>query len=233
MKAARTSRLPTDFPRPAPNETGAIGRPLFGSDQARDFDPCHGKFMPPGLGVTCRRKNKKPTKKRPTKQDGILKKRRTQMFKNYELLLHPTFGVLGTLAAVWVFVEALNARQDNMGRMRLAARTSTVMIWLTYFTAGYFYVLYYGADKAVIVAGPWPWAHGIFMEIKEHVFFLTLLLATLLSVVTSGLVHESEGLRKLTLWTSAGVVLTALSMEGAGAVISMGAKLGLQAKLGV
>ncbi len=155
------------------------------------------------------------------------------MFKNYELLLHPTFGVLGMIAAVWVFVEALSPREDNLDRMRMAAKTSMVMIWLAYITAGYFYVLYYGADKAVIKAGPWPWAHGIFMETKEHVFFLTLLLATLLPIVTSGAVNKSVGLRKLTLWTSAGVVLTALAMEGAGAVISMGAKLGLQAQLGM
>ena len=29
------------------------------------------------------------------------------------LLAHATFGGLGTLAALWVFVEALNAREEN------------------------------------------------------------------------------------------------------------------------
>ena len=29
------------------------------------------------------------------------------MFKNYELLLHPTFGVLGMIAAVWVLSRRL------------------------------------------------------------------------------------------------------------------------------
>jgi len=49
------------------------------------------------------------------------------MFKNYELLLHPTFGVLGMLAAVWVFVEALNPTPAGEARMRTAARTGAVM----------------------------------------------------------------------------------------------------------
>jgi hypothetical protein len=155
------------------------------------------------------------------------------MFKDYELLIHPTFGVLGMIAAVWVFVEALNAREDNLGRMRFAAKTSTVMIWLSYLTAGYFYVLYYGADKALIKAGPWPWAHSLMMETKEHVFFLVLLLATLLPMVVKGPVDKSAALRKVTLWTSAGIALVALAMEGAGAFISMGVKLALMAKVGM
>src|SRR5579864_9470676 len=37
------------------------------------------------------------------------------------LLAHSTFGVLGTMAAIWVFVEALNAREENAGRIRTAA----------------------------------------------------------------------------------------------------------------
>jgi len=155
------------------------------------------------------------------------------MFKNYELLLHPTFGALGMLAAVWVFVEALNASEDNVARMRTAAKWSAVLIWLAYITAGYYYVMYYGADKAVIKAGPMPWAHGLFMETKEHLFFLTLLLATYLPIAVSGPVDKSRAVRKLALWSSAGVTLLVLAMEGAGAVISMGDKVGLVMKLGV
>lgn len=153
------------------------------------------------------------------------------MFKNYELLLHPTFGVLGMVAAVWVFVETLNASKNNEARIRSMAMISAVLIWLAYITAGYFYVLYYGADKAVIKAGPWPWAHGLFMETKEHVFFLTLLLATFLPIATSGAIAGNAAKRKVILWSSAGVGLLALAMEGAGAIISMGAKLGLAAKV--
>jgi hypothetical protein len=154
------------------------------------------------------------------------------MFKNYELLVHPTFGVLGMVAAVWVFVETLNASKDNESRIRTVAMTSTVLIWLAYLTAGYFYVVHYGADKAVIKEGPWPLAHALFMETKEHIFFLTLLLASFLPIATAGSIANSRAKRKLILWSSAGVGLLALAMEGAGAVISMGVKVGLAAQLG-
>lgn len=156
------------------------------------------------------------------------------MFKNYELLLHPTFGVLGMLAAVWVFVEALSPTPAGEARMRTAARTGAVMIWLAYITAGYYYVLYYGADKAFIKAGPWPWAHGLVMETKEHTFFLGLFLATLLPIVVGGAgLAKAAGRRRLVLWNAAGVVVLVLAMEGAGAIISMGDKLGLMSKIGV
>ena len=41
------------------------------------------------------------------------------------LFAHPTFGVLGILAAVWILVEALNASEANQGRIRLAAYAVT------------------------------------------------------------------------------------------------------------
>jgi hypothetical protein len=155
------------------------------------------------------------------------------MFKDFELLLHPTFGVIGMLAAVWVFVEALNASEDNAARMRTAAKWSTAMIWLSCITAGYFYILYYGADKAIIKEGPWPWAHNLMMETKEHLFFLTLIMATLLSIVTARPIFNNRAARNVVLTTSAGVVVLVLAMEGAGAFISTGAKLGLAMKLGM
>ena len=36
------------------------------------------------------------------------------------LFAHPTFGVLGIMAAVWILVEALNASEANQGRIRVA-----------------------------------------------------------------------------------------------------------------
>ena len=93
-----------------------------------------------------------------------------KMSKELILMLHPTFGVLAVLAAGWVFVEALNASNANISRLRSASVLTAVFMWLTYIVAGYWYVVFYGADKAIIKGGPWPIAHGFFMETKEHVF---------------------------------------------------------------
>jgi hypothetical protein len=146
------------------------------------------------------------------------------------LLAHPTFGALGMLAAVWVFVEALNASAPGIERMRSAARLSAVFMWLSYFLAGYFYVFLYGPDKAVIKAGPWPFAHNLVTETKEHVFLMLLLLATFLPIATAGDLAKNRGVRRVVLWSSALVVLLVLFMEGSGAIMSVGAKLGYAAQ---
>jgi hypothetical protein len=146
------------------------------------------------------------------------------------LMLHPTFGVLAIIATVWVFVETLNAREVNAGRIRNVGVLAAVLMWLAYIVGGYWYVVYYGADKAIINAGPWPFAHSFFMETKEHVFLMLLLLSTFLAIAVQGAVVKMKAARDLVLWVSGLVVLMGLAMEGAGAFISMGVKVALLAK---
>ncbi len=147
------------------------------------------------------------------------------------LMLHPTFGVLAIIASVWVFVEALNASDANHARIRNASVLAAVLMWLAYIAGGYWYVLFYAADKAIIKAGPWPFSHSFFMETKEHVFLMLLLLATFLPIVAYGDVVRKRATKIVVLWTSALVVLMSLAMEGAGALVSMGVKVALLAKL--
>jgi hypothetical protein len=146
------------------------------------------------------------------------------------LMLHPTFGVLAIIATVWVFVETLNAREVNAGRIRNVGVLAAVLMWLAYIVGGYWYVVYYGADKAIINAGPWPFAHSFFMETKEHVFLMLLLLSTFLAIAVQGAVVKMKAARDFVLWVSGLVVLMGLAMEGAGAFISMGVKVALLAK---
>jgi hypothetical protein len=103
-------------------------------------------------------------------------------------------------------------------------------MWLTYIIGGYWYVVYYAPDKAIIKAGPWPFAHGFFMETKEHVFLMLLLLATYLPVAASGNLVTSKAARKVVLWVAGLIVPISLSMEGSGAIISIGVKIGLLLK---
>ena len=150
--------------------------------------------------------------------------------KELMLMAHPTFGALGILAAVWLFVEALNAAEGNRTRIRIASLAVAGFMWATYVIGGYWYVAYYYADKAKIVAGPWPFAHNFFMETKEHVFLSFLLLATFLPIAASNNLAVSKGARNLVLWSAALVVLIGLAMEGAGSFVSMGVKVALSAK---
>lgn len=143
------------------------------------------------------------------------------------LLAHATFGGIGCLAALWVFVEALNAGLANRGRIRTAALLTAVAIAAAWICGGFWYVHFYPAEKALILGGPWPFAHNLFMETKEHLFFVTAILAFLLPIVTREKADSNAAVRKLVLALSGLIVITGLTIEGAGAVINHGVKVAL------
>lgn len=143
-------------------------------------------------------------------------------------LLHPALGMLGIIAAIWVIVETLNASQGNQKRIRIASLVVAVLIFFTWMASGYLYVLYYTADKAIILKGPWTFAHSFFMESKEHLFFMTLALSFLLPIVTRMKnIAESKQTRILIISIAGLIVLSGLAIEMAGAVIALGEELGL------
>ena len=150
------------------------------------------------------------------------------MNKDISIFLHPIFGLLGILCAVWFVIETLNASQNNAKRVRLASYGVAVFIILAWIFGGYWYVNFYGAEKAIILKGPWPFAHNLFMEIKEHLFFITLILSLYLPIVAvRNDIYKNYIARKIALTVSALIIITALSIEGAGAVISNGVKVAL------
>ena len=146
------------------------------------------------------------------------------------LFAHPTFGVLGILAAVWVFVEALNASEANRSRIRLAAFVVAGCIVLAAVLGGYWYTVFYGHEKAIILKGPWPFAHSFFMETKEHVVIMLLLLATYFPIAAANDMAGNAAARRLMLWVSGLFALIALAAEGMGATIALGVKVGLLAR---
>lgn len=143
------------------------------------------------------------------------------------LLAHAALGVTGCLAAVWVLVETLNAAKGNLSRIRAAAWLTALAMAGAWICGGYFYVRFYPAEKAILLKGSWPLAHTLFMETKEHLFFVTAILALLLPVVTREQIHLNSSARKLTLAVASLVLITGLAVEGAGAVIDHGVKVAL------
>ncbi len=141
------------------------------------------------------------------------------------LFAHPTFGVLGIMAAVWTLVEALNASESNQYRIRMAAGAVAICIVFTWLLGGFWYVNYYYADKAVILKGPWPWAHGLFMETKEHLFFIPLILALYLPIVAARKLAANTAARAMVMVVATFIILNGLAIEGAGAIINHGAKI--------
>lgn len=146
------------------------------------------------------------------------------------LLTHVFFGVCCILATLWMFVEVLHAGEGNAARIRLLSRGTAAAMWLAFLAGGYWYVQLYPADKAIILKGPWPFAHSLVMETKEHLVILLLLLATYLPIAAANNLAADKSARKVALWVAGLTVLTALAMEGEGAVIAMGVKVALLAK---
>ncbi|MBF0550086.1 MAG: hypothetical protein HQK60_06085 [Deltaproteobacteria bacterium] len=151
-------------------------------------------------------------------------------FADVALMTHATFGMLCIIASVWVFVDTLNVSQGNLVRIKLMSRAVTGCMWLAFLIGGYWYVTYYYADKALILKGPWPFAHHLVMETKEHLVIMLLLLTTFLPIAASGDLVANKSARNVVLWVVGLIILTGILMEGSGAIIGMGVKLAVLPK---
>jgi hypothetical protein len=147
--------------------------------------------------------------------------------KDIILLAHAAFGVTGSLAALWAFVETLSAKPENALRIRTAACIAAICMAGAWTCGGYWYVQFYPAEKALILKGPWPFAHNLFMETKEHLFFITGILAFLLPIATRERLYANPAARSLVLSVAGLIVVTGLAVEGAGAIIDHGVKVAL------
>ena len=146
------------------------------------------------------------------------------------LMAHVLFGVGCMTAAVWLFVDVLNAHEGNLARIRKLSWGAAFSMWVTFIVGGYWYVTSYKVDKAIILKGPWPFAHNMIMETKEHLVIMLLLLVTYLPIVAANNLATNKDARKLMLWVTGMITLLALAMDGEGAVIAMGVKVGLLPK---
>ena len=143
------------------------------------------------------------------------------------LMTHVIFGMLCILAAVWVFVDVLNANEANQRRIRVLSVAVPVLMWLTFLVGGYWYVVFYGADKALILKGPWPFSHKFFMEMKEHVVIMLLLMTMYLPIAAAQNLSANKAARKVVLWLTGLIILIGVAMDGAGAIIGIGVKVAL------
>lgn len=147
--------------------------------------------------------------------------------KQLILISHVGLGVACIITTVWLFVDVLNAREENLGRIRWMSRAAAACMWLAFLMGGYWYVVDYKTDKEVILKGPWPFAHNLFMETKEHFVIIMLLVATYLPIAAANNLALNRGARRLVLCVAGLMVVLGLMAEGNGGIIAMGVKMGL------
>jgi len=146
------------------------------------------------------------------------------------LMSHVLFGLGCMVAAVWLFVDVLQVSEGNLARIRGVSWCAAGLMWIAFMIAGYWYVVSYKVDKAIILKGPWPFAHNVVMETKEHLVIMLLLLVTYLPIAAADDLAGSKDARKLMLWVTGIIALLALAMDGEGGFIAMGVKVGLLPK---
>jgi hypothetical protein len=143
------------------------------------------------------------------------------------LLLHVVFGVLTALGGLVVLMEALLLPASSR-RLLWSAAVVAGCCWVAFVAGGAWYLTGYGVGKTYILNGPRPWAHEIVMEVKEHVFLLLLLVATMLPMLVAEYRRRDERGMRVVVGTAAGLVtLLALLMEGFGGIINSGVRAGI------
>jgi len=86
--------------------------------------------------------------------------------------LHVGFGELTFLSAVaTLLILAWGPPKRKFMMAKITSLAGAVSAFVSWLVSGLYYVIYYGPQvKPTIKGGPWPWAHSIFMEAKEHIF---------------------------------------------------------------
>lgn len=131
---------------------------------------------------------------------------------------HVAFGELAILAFLWVIVEVVRKPSEaGVLRAKVASIVGLLAIFGEWALAGTYYLVHYGNDvKPVIKEGTWPWAHGIFMEAKEHIFlFLPFLSIVLLALVWQyGSFMKTHSSARFMVYAVAGTGILLLILSG-------------------
>lgn len=139
------------------------------------------------------------------------------------LIAHVFIGLVGVMAS-YAALMALLQRKVPLAFLKRSALIAAVSYIITWFTGGYYYVVFYGkAIKPVIKAGAYPWAHTFFMETKEHLFLFLPILAIVLFMLATryGTVFDTNPrFKNYTALLSALIASIGVFMALAGIIIS-------------
>ncbi|WP_458208652.1 hypothetical protein [Haladaptatus sp. NG-SE-30] len=137
--------------------------------------------------------------------------------------VHAIFGELSAVLFLWTLVELYRgvdrANVVRVRRISLVALGSLAVAWIV---GGNYYLTGYQQIKDVIVSGPQPWSHEIFMEAKEHIFLFLPALALLQAGALRTRDEFTGDARYALLVITALLILTAFAVAGMGYLISSG-----------
>jgi hypothetical protein len=140
---------------------------------------------------------------------------------------------VGLLAFLWTLLEVFHGPTGaSLLRAKAASLTGTGLIFGAWLMGGMYYAIHYGKIvKPVITEGPWPWAHGVFMEAKEHIFLFIPFVAVMFLVLVwqhGDQLSERKDFRFATFATGGLVVLLGALMTAFGYFVSNGFRAAVQ-----
>mgnify|MGYP001328902642 CR=1 FL=1 len=139
------------------------------------------------------------------------------------LVVHILLGVAAIGLVYFVLIQTLK-RTPDWEWSRNLSMWATVLFFISWISAAYYYVAYYGsAVKPVIKAGEYPWAHAVFMEGKEHIFILIPFLTVTLALALHSR-NENPKLKTAIVALAATIVVLGIFVTLSGVVVSGAAR---------
>ncbi|MEE4216791.1 MAG: hypothetical protein V2I48_04230 [Xanthomonadales bacterium] len=152
---------------------------------------------------------------------------------NFPLIgIHAWFGEVAALMFIWAFIEMFSGQASNIRRARFAVLCGVLFLVAAWIAGGFYYVGIYGSEvKPFIKEGPLPWAHGVAMETKEHVFIFLPFLGALAWSVMQRFGHMMEAdprARAAGLYATGAAAILAGFMALTGFLVSSGFRSALE-----
>jgi len=148
------------------------------------------------------------------------------MFKEVLLTMHTMVAIITLHIIIWMMIVVKNKKLNPLALRKLSVIVLAGMV-VTWVVAGYWYVVFYGDDKQVIIKSSWNLAHKFFMETKEHIFFISLVLSLYLPFVAlSNNLKENLQAKKLMFSILSMLLILTIYVDIAGVIIAKGAKEG-------
>lgn len=150
------------------------------------------------------------------------------LIQSSALIVHVLTGLIGIIAAYTILIELLR-REPVIKKVLTSSLVSVVAYVLSWVSGGYYYLTFYGAQvKPLILKGPYPWAHSIFTEAKEHVFLFLPFIALVTWLVVRAhktTLNQQPQLKKSVIWLTAVQVLIGVFVTISGFIMSGSVRL--------
>ena len=141
---------------------------------------------------------------------------------------HVFTAIIAMLTVTMMFGESLWG--GSAKRMRFYGIVLLLSLALTYILAGWWYVVYYGADKSIIIGGAMAWAHTVVMETKEHIFisgFWLMVVLGLFGINSTDEQMQNDNYKRSVALLALTSILGVIVLDAMGGIIVAGLKAGL------